>query len=138
MLLRQQPQAKQNSNLNRVCATWPKRMFLSLSFVYKYVLCFSWSFINFFLQVINLPLKRKQSQVYIENDVAQKIVPVEVKPGLSLSAVTGLLNVKDNVHNVEVITRAFVLKRHELPVFVLEFQKCRWWIYTENHKLRVG
>lgn len=54
-------------------------------------------------QVINLPLKRKQSQVFVENDVAQKIVPVEVKPGLSLSAVTGLLNVKDNVHNVEVI-----------------------------------
>lgn len=53
-------------------------------------------------EVINLPLRRKQSQVFIENEVAQKIVPVEVKPGLSLSTVTGMLNVKDNVHNVEV------------------------------------
>lgn len=53
--------------------------------------------------MINLPLKRKQSQIFVENEVAQKLVPVEVKPGLSLSAVTGLLTVKDNVHNVEVI-----------------------------------
>lgn len=53
-------------------------------------------------EVINLPLKRKQSQVFIETDVAQKIVPVEIKPGLSLSSITGNLNVKDNVHNIEV------------------------------------
>lgn len=40
--------------------------------------------------------------MFIENEIAQKIVPVEIKPGLSLSTVTGTLSVKDNVHNVEV------------------------------------
>nr|CAH7765745.1 unnamed protein product [Callosobruchus chinensis] len=52
-------------------------------------------------EVINLPLKRKQGQVLIETNVAQKIVPVEVKPGISLSTVTGSLNVKDNVHKIQ-------------------------------------
>lgn len=76
--------------------------------------------------MINLPLKRKQSQVFIENDVAQKIVPVEVKPGVSLSAVTGLLNVKDNVHNVEVILLFFYLciqlKKSCKPVYLQNFK----------------
>lgn len=72
--------------------------------------------------MINLPLKRKQSQIFIENEIAQKIIPIEVKPGMSLSAVTGLLNVKDNVHNVEVI---IIFLRYEkgLYVFVSEFQE---------------
>ncbi|VEN60673.1 unnamed protein product [Callosobruchus maculatus] len=52
-------------------------------------------------EVINLPLKRKQGQVLIETNVAQKIVPVEVKPGISLSTVTGSLNVKDNIHKLQ-------------------------------------
>lgn len=53
-------------------------------------------------EIINLPLKRKQSQVFIDTEVAQNIVPVEVKPGISLSSITGTLNVKDNIHNIEV------------------------------------
>ncbi|KAJ3625274.1 hypothetical protein MTP99_018832 [Tenebrio molitor] len=52
-------------------------------------------------EVINLPLKRKHGQVFIETGVAQKIVPVEVKPGVSLSTITGTLNVKDNVHSIQ-------------------------------------
>lgn len=54
------------------------------------------------MQVINLPLKRKQAQLYMETNIAQNIVPVEVKPGVSLSTMTGALNVKDNIHNIEV------------------------------------
>ena len=49
-----------------------------------------------------MPLKRKQGQIFIETDVAKKIVPVEVKPGISLSTITGTLNVKDNIHNMQV------------------------------------
>lgn len=79
-----------------------------------------------------MPLKRKQSQVFVENDVAQKLVPVEVKPGLSLSAVTGLLNVKDNVHNVEVIVSLLHLKKLHYQFIFLEFQKCRR-VYTEKY-----
>lgn len=46
----------------------------------------------------------------MENDVAQNIIPVEIKPGVSLSSVTGTLNVKDNVHNMEVSTLIFLSK----------------------------
>jgi len=58
-------------------------------------------------EVINLPLKRKQGQILIENDVAQKIVPVEVKPGCSLSSITGTLTVKDNVHSMKASTSGY-------------------------------
>lgn len=51
--------------------------------------------------VINLPLKRKQGQVFIDKNVASKIQPVEIKAGVSLSTITGSLSVKDNVHNVQ-------------------------------------
>ncbi|KAK9744743.1 Metallo-beta-lactamase superfamily [Popillia japonica] len=57
-------------------------------------------------EVINLPLKRKQGQLYMETNVAQNIVPVEVKPGVSLSTMTGTLNVKDNIHNIEEMTHS--------------------------------
>ncbi|XP_060530120.1 integrator complex subunit 9 [Cylas formicarius] len=56
-------------------------------------------------EVVNLPVKRKQGQIFIENTVAQKIVPVEVKPGVSLSTITGTLNVKDNIHNMQDISQ---------------------------------
>ncbi|CAH1979174.1 unnamed protein product [Acanthoscelides obtectus] len=62
---------------------------------------YSEGFSTDFQEVINLPLKRKQGQVLIETNVAQKIVPVEVKPGISLSTVTGSLNVKDNIHKIQ-------------------------------------
>ncbi|XP_050294937.1 integrator complex subunit 9 isoform X2 [Anthonomus grandis grandis] len=55
-------------------------------------------------EIINLPLKRKQGQIFVDTDVAKKIVPVEVKPGVSLSTITGTLNVKDNIHNVQDIS----------------------------------
>lgn len=51
--------------------------------------------------VINLPLKRKQGQVFIDKNVASKIQPIEIKPGVSLSTITGSLNVKDNIHNIQ-------------------------------------
>lgn len=55
-------------------------------------------------EVVNLPLKRKQGQILVGTEVAKKIVPVEIKPGLSLSTITGTLDVKDNVHKVEDIS----------------------------------
>ncbi|KAF5285910.1 hypothetical protein FQA39_LY04371 [Lamprigera yunnana] len=53
-------------------------------------------------EVINLPLKRKQGQILMETDVAQKVNPIEIKSGISLSSLTGELLVKDNVHNMTV------------------------------------
>lgn len=52
-------------------------------------------------EVVNLPLKRKLAEVFLDNSIAQKIEPVEVKNGLFLSTLTGNLNVKDNVVNVQ-------------------------------------
>lgn len=53
--------------------------------------------------VLNLPLKRKHNQVYVNDTIAGSLVPVEIKPGISLSSITGTLQVKDNVLNMEVI-----------------------------------
>ncbi|XP_019872294.2 integrator complex subunit 9 [Aethina tumida] len=52
-------------------------------------------------EVINLPLKRKQGLVLFESAVAQKIAPVEIKNGISLSTISGNLTVKDNVYRIE-------------------------------------
>lgn len=52
----------------------------------------------------------------MDTNVAQKIVPVEVKPGISLSTVTGALNVKDNVHSVQV--------KQTFTSAVINFMKC--------------
>ncbi|XP_030745893.1 integrator complex subunit 9 [Sitophilus oryzae] len=60
-------------------------------------------------EVVNLPLKRKQGQIFIETEVAKKIVPVEIKPGISLSTITGSLKVKDNVHNIQDISSDYKL-----------------------------
>lgn len=52
--------------------------------------------------VLNLPLKRKHNQLFVNGKIADGLVPVEIKPGVSLSSITGTLQVKDNVLNMEV------------------------------------
>lgn len=54
----------------------------------------------------------------METNVAQNIVPVEVKPGVSLSTMTGTLNVKDNIHNIEVCTRDIYFFKVKLVLFI--------------------
>lgn len=51
-------------------------------------------------EVVRLPLKRKQSRVYLMPEIAQSIVPHEVAPGINLASITGLLQVKDNLHDI--------------------------------------
>lgn len=53
-------------------------------------------------EVVKLPLKRKKGRIFIEPDLAGNIIPSEVRPGLSLSSVTGELEVKDNVYTIKV------------------------------------
>lgn len=57
-------------------------------------------------EVINLPLKRTHNRVYLAPEVAQTVVPREIQPGLSLSTITGLLHVKDNLHDIKVLDDA--------------------------------
>lgn len=47
-----------------------------------------------------MPLKRKKSQVFLDADVALNIVPQEVQNGVKLAPISGILDVKDNVHNI--------------------------------------
>lgn len=47
-----------------------------------------------------MPLKRKLDRVYITYDMAQKIVPRDVGNGVTVSTITGVLEVKDKVHNI--------------------------------------
>lgn len=49
---------------------------------------------------MNLPLKRKKSQIFIQPEVALSIMPQEVQPGCKLASLTGLLQVKDNIHDI--------------------------------------
>lgn len=47
---------------------------------------------------MKLPLKRQKGRVYIEPSLAERIIPSDIRPGLSLASVTGELDVKDNVY----------------------------------------
>lgn len=51
-------------------------------------------------ECIKLPLKRKKNQVFIDPEVALNIVPQEVQSGLKFASFSGLLDVRDNVHNI--------------------------------------
>ncbi|KAK0079575.1 hypothetical protein PV325_001050 [Microctonus aethiopoides] len=62
-------------------------------------------------EVIKLPLKRKKSRVFIEPNLANNIIPSEIRPGLSLASVTGELEVKDNVYIFKNIPAKSCLKR---------------------------
>lgn len=53
--------------------------------------------------MIRLPIKRKRGRVFIEPELAKKIIPSEIRPGLSLASVSGELEVKDNVYTIKVI-----------------------------------
>lgn len=45
-------------------------------------------------------MKRKNSQVFVDSDVALNILPQEVLSGVKLAPFSGLLEVKDNVHYI--------------------------------------
>ncbi|XP_061402861.1 integrator complex subunit 9 [Musca vetustissima] len=51
--------------------------------------------------IIRLPLKRKLDRVYLTSEMAQKIVPRDVGNGVTISTITGILQVKDKVHNIK-------------------------------------
>ncbi|XP_055845527.1 integrator complex subunit 9 [Episyrphus balteatus] len=51
-------------------------------------------------EIIRLPLKRKMDRVYLTSELASKIVPREITPGVTMSTLTGILEVKDKVHNI--------------------------------------
>lgn len=53
-------------------------------------------------EVIKLPLKRKRNRVFLAPNIAQTVVPREIQPGINMSTLTGYLEVKDNLHDINV------------------------------------
>lgn len=53
-------------------------------------------------EVLTLPLKRKQGRVELSPELAEFLLPNEVRTGVSLSTLTGSLQVKDNKHILKV------------------------------------
>jgi integrator complex subunit 9 len=53
-------------------------------------------------EVLTLPLKRKQGRVELSPELAEFLLPNEVRTGVSLSTLTGGLQVKDNKHILKV------------------------------------
>lgn len=49
--------------------------------------------------IIKLPIKRSKNKVYLAPDIAKTIFTEEIK-NASVSTFTGVLNVKDNLHNI--------------------------------------
>lgn len=53
-------------------------------------------------EVLTLPLKRKQGRVELSPELAEFLLPNEVRTGILLSTLTGGLQVKDNKHILKV------------------------------------
>lgn len=49
---------------------------------------------------IKLPLKRKRNQVFIDPEVAIDLIPQEVQNGIKFAPISGILDVKDNIHHI--------------------------------------
>lgn len=54
-------------------------------------------------EVLTLPLKRKQAQVDLSPELAENLVPSEVRSGVSLATLTGGIHVRDNKHTLKIL-----------------------------------
>uniref|UniRef100_T1JKD7 Beta-Casp domain-containing protein n=1 Tax=Strigamia maritima TaxID=126957 RepID=T1JKD7_STRMM len=52
-------------------------------------------------EVVNLPIRRQFEQVELEPYLAMSVVPVEIRPGVSVTTFNGLLVVKDNKYAIK-------------------------------------
>uniref|UniRef100_A0A3P8WQI5 Integrator complex subunit 9 n=1 Tax=Cynoglossus semilaevis TaxID=244447 RepID=A0A3P8WQI5_CYNSE len=62
--------------------------------------------------VLNLPFRRRYERVYILPELANSLVPSEIKPGVSVATVSAVLHSKDNKHTLQVILSALVNSHH--------------------------
>uniref|UniRef100_A0A672ZBL1 Integrator complex subunit 9 n=1 Tax=Sphaeramia orbicularis TaxID=375764 RepID=A0A672ZBL1_9TELE len=51
--------------------------------------------------VLNLPFRRRYERVYILPELANSLVPSEIKPGTSVATVSAVLHSKDNKHTLQ-------------------------------------
>lgn len=55
------------------------------------------------MDIIKIPVKRRLENITIHPDLAAKLVPCEVRPGVAVATITGHLNVKDNKYSLKVL-----------------------------------
>ncbi|KAK2497135.1 hypothetical protein MC885_012001 [Smutsia gigantea] len=56
-------------------------------------------------EVLTLPFKRRYEKIEIMPELADSLVPMEVKPGISLASVSAVLHTKDNKHVLQLPPR---------------------------------
>lgn len=66
-------------------------------------------------------MKRRKARVFIEPELAENIIPSEIRPGLSLASVSGELEVKDNVYTIKVIFKIVLPKIVQTEIFIAIF-----------------
>uniref|UniRef100_A0A8C9YPH6 Integrator complex subunit 9 n=1 Tax=Sander lucioperca TaxID=283035 RepID=A0A8C9YPH6_SANLU len=55
--------------------------------------------------VLNLPFRRRYERVYILPELANSLVPSEIKPGVSMATVSAVLHSKDNKHTLQSVPK---------------------------------
>lgn len=53
---------------------------------------------------IKIPIKRSFTKVYLDSEITAKLVPHQIKPGLSLATLTGSLEAKDNKFQLKALS----------------------------------
>lgn len=64
--------------------------------------------------VIELPIKCAYERLYISPELAAQIHPVQIKPGISIASVTGILETMDNNFRLCPITKTFQMEMNDL------------------------
>uniref|UniRef100_A0A3B5AV99 Integrator complex subunit 9 n=1 Tax=Stegastes partitus TaxID=144197 RepID=A0A3B5AV99_9TELE len=55
--------------------------------------------------VLNLPFRRRYERVYIMPELANSLVPSEIKPGISVATVSAVVHSKDNKHTLQSVPK---------------------------------
>merc|ERR1719210_2899160 len=55
------------------------------------------------LDILQLPVKSSLEHIQISSELAARLLPQEVRPGLAVATVTGQLTVKDNSYSLGVV-----------------------------------
>jgi len=83
--------------------------------------------------ILKLPLKRSFENISLEQDLAQNIVPVEIRPGVALATITGSLVVRDNKYTLCPLSKVKIEKeekgRSKQSRIPLEEQRPQHYLY---------
>jgi len=55
--------------------------------------------------ILKLPIKRSLENINLDEEIAQRLVPTEVRPGIAIATVTGSLQVRDNKYTLRPLSK---------------------------------